>query len=753
MITRIFIVVIFLFSLSISAQRIDPKKTSASSKDLNTQPADDLLKHLSAAETYQISGDLINAAIENRAVVGIALQRAGNIAIEDGNYADAVKFLEDSLSYSDTAPNRTNLAIAFLRQNKIDEAIAAAQKAVSMDAKFPGARYVLGNIYFTKEDYSAALPELEKVLQLAPDFDAAHALALTYLHLKKPDRARLLFDEIQLSTGKQSADLHLLFARDYESTNYPADAERELRRALAIDPKKLRASFYLGYLILQNGGSERIAEAGAAFEDELKLTPNDFFSNFFAGVVASSESKHEKAIPYLQKAVRLNSKSAEAYLFLAQSQSELNQLAEAEQNLRRSVELESIDKKAKSQARRTHFLLGRLLLRTGRKAEGEKELAIAGQLQQESLVSARDEINQILGQVVSDNSLPVVKGSNTGSSTVPLTPARVLELKKLRTYLADVLAQAFHNLGVIAAQNGKSDEALERFGAASRWKADFPGLDRNWGITAFRAGQYENAIAPLARQLSSNSNDVLTRQMLGSSYYFKNDLAKAIETLKPLESTISANAELAYFYGISLIRLKREQEASATFVKLAEASRNSADNLFYAAQGFMILGNYERAVLEFRAVTSLEPGREKVNYFIGQSLIRLNRYEEAEKAFSRELEINPTDPLSKYHLALTLIERKIDLERAISILDRAIKLKPDYADAHYQLGKIYLEKSEIQRAVELLENAVSLDPNKDYVHYQLSIAYRKVGRKEEADRELKRYQELKAANRKPDSPM
>ncbi|NOT48787.1 MAG: tetratricopeptide repeat protein [Acidobacteria bacterium] len=750
MITRIFIVVIFLFSLSISAQRIAPTKIPPSSKDGNIQPADDLLKHLSAAETYQISGDLVNAAVENRAVIGIALQRVGNISIEEGNYPDAVKILDESLSYADSAANRTNLAIAYLRQNKIDEAMLAAQRAVSTDPKFAGAHYVLGNIYFTKEDYAAALPELEKVLQLAPDFDAAHALALTYLHLKQPERARLLFEEIQLSVGKESADLHFLFARDYESTNNPLDAERELKRTLVLEPKKLRASFYLGYLILQNGGSERLAEAGTAFENELKLTPNDFFSNFFAGVVASSENKHQKAIPYLQKAIALNPKSGEAHLFLAQSQSELNQLEAAERNLRRAVELESKDK-AKSQARRTHFLLGRLLIKSGRKAEGEKELIIAGKLQQESLLTARDEIDQILGQVGGDAARPVE--ADPTSVKLTLTSARSAELKKLKLYLADVLARAFHNLGVIAAQNGQSGEALDRFASASNWKSDFPGLDRNWGIIGFRAGQYDKAAAPLARQLAGNPDDKLIRQMLGASYYFTNDFARAVETLKPLESTIGTTAELSYFYGISLIRLKRNQEASVVFVKLADASQSSSENLFYAAQGFMILGNYERAVQEFRTVISLDPGREKANYFIGQSLIRLNRYDEAEKAFTRELEINPSDPLSKYHLALTLIERKTESERTISILDQAIKLKFDYADAHYQLGKIYLEKGETVKGTEYLENAVSFDASKDYIHYQLSIAYRKAARKEDAERELKRYQELKAANRKNDSPM
>ncbi len=752
MVARVLFLLLILAAVDVYSQKLPPEKNNSDAVSKNRSQTDELAEHLSAAETFQLSGDLKNAAVENRTVVGIGLQRVGNIVIEEGNYADAVQFLSESLKYRDSAPNRTNLAVAYLRQNQFDKAIYEAQMAVSIDSKYPEAHYILGNIFFSKEDYQAALPELEKVLQIAPDFESAHALALTYLHLKLPERARLLFEEIQISAGKETADLHILFAHDYESLNYPADAERELKRAVLVDPKASSASFYLGYLILQNGGSERLADAGAAFESELKLKPNDFFSNFFAGVVASSEGDHQKAIKYLQKAIELNPKSGEAVLFLAQSQIELNDLTGAEKSLRRSIELESIDKNEKLQARRTHFLLGRLLLKTGRKTEGEQELKIAGELQQQSLLSARDEINQILGQVVGDSN-GRANSSRTNTAVKPPTPERSAELKKIRFYLAEVLAQAYHNLGIIEAQNRRLPEAVEMFESASNWKPDLGGLDRNWGIVSFQAGRYSMAIEPLARQLKTVPSDKLIRQMLGASYYFTKEFSKGVDTLKPLESTIGNNAELAYFYGISLVQLKRNQEAIPVFTKLAELSQNSADALFYAAQGFMILGNFERALQEFRRVVSLDPRFGKANYLAGQCLIRLNRFDEAGKAFEGELELNPGDPLSKYHLALTLIERKIELDRTISILEEAIKLKYDYADAHYQLGKIYLEKGDTQHAIEQLELAVTSDSTKDYTHYQLSIAYRKAARKDDADRELRRYQELKAANRKTDSPM
>lgn len=753
MTARILVFVIFFTACNIFAQKSNLPKADLKPASQNTQTSDELLKHLSAAETYQISGDLFNAAVENRTIVGLALQRFGNIAIEEGDYQKAVELLNDAKNYGDSAANRTNLAVAYQRLGQIEKAIAEAQNAVALDPKYPYAHYILGNIYFTKEDYGSALPALEKVLLLAPDLDAAQALGLTYLHLKMPERARLLFEELQISNGKESADLHIMFGQAYEQTNYPLEAEREFKRALIVNPKQPRANFFLGYVILQHGGSDRLAEAGKAFEEELKLTPEDFYSNFFAGIVASSENDHRKAVGYFQKSAKIRPNKPESFLFLGGSQFELNDLAEAERNLRLAIKLVGTDEGKDFQSRRTHFLLGRLLVKTGRREEGEKELKIARELQEKSIQSARDEINQILGQVVGETKNRAANAESQTPGKITLAPERAAELGKIKSYLCNVLAQALHNLGVIAVQNGQTADALENFASASKWKPDFAGLDRNWGIVAFRAGQFEQATAPLARHLKTNPADNLARQMLGASYYLTKNYAKAVEVLKPLEAGIAGNPELAYFYGLSLLQLKRNQEAVPVFNKLAETSQNNAEALFYAAQGFMIAGDYERSVREFSRVLALDPKAAKANYFSGQSLIRLNRLDEAEKAFSRELELNPTDVLSKYHLALTLIERKIEPEKTAAILEETINLKGDYADARYQLGKILLERGETQKAVEQLEAAAAADDAKDYIHYQLSIAYRKLSRREDADRALKRYQELKAANRKTDSPM
>ncbi len=161
----------------------------------------------------------------------------------------------------------------------------------------------------------------------------------------------------------------------------------------------------------------------------------------------------------------------------------------------------------------------------------------------------------------------------------------------------------------------------------------------------------------------------------------------------------------------------------------------------------MLIGDYEGALREYRAVAQLDAGVRQAHYNAGLSLIRLNRLEEAEDEFRRELRLNPSDEVSKYHLAYVLIERKQQTVEAVTLLKEAIAARPDYADARYRLGKALVEQGDVAGAIEHLEAAARAEPQKDYIRYQLSIAYRRASRAADADRELQLYKELKAASR------
>ena len=759
--------------LLLSALCLPARASQTGRTNTRPRPAEDkLARHLSAAETYQLSGDLERAGQENRAIVAIALARLGAIAIRERQLQRAVELLGDSLAVRDDSDARTDLAIAYMRLREIERAITEAEAALRLDGKNSRAHHALGKLLYMKGKYADAQTELERAIVLEPDLDAAYTLAMTYLRLKQIERAKLVFEEMQSALGN-SANAHLLFGRAYEETGFSAEAEREFKKALAVDEKTPRAHFYLGYVILQHGGSERLSQAREEFEREVQLDPQSVYSNFFLGVLAAAANDHTKAIHHLREATRLNPQFGEAYLFLGQSQAELGDV-DAEKSLRRAIELTTDISHHGYQIKKAHFNLGRILLKAGRRAEAEKHLAIAKDLQGKSLENSRQELSEVLGQASrSTNELTAPsqiaatipnrsedRNENGGGNSAgvllieesSLDAEQAAKHKKLKEMLTAILAQAFHNLGVSAAQQNQFAVSLEQFAKAAQWKADLAGLDRNWGIVSFRAEQYETAIPPLSRHVKVNPDDALTRRMLGVSYYLTKAFPQVVDTLKPLDPTIISDPELAYIYGVSLVQLANHKQAGQLFERLSAQNPKSASTRFYSGQGFAMLENFERAIKEFRSAAELDPKMLQVHYLAGQSLIRLNRLGEAEREFRAELLLNSADVIAKYHLAYVLLEQKQQIPSALTLLREAVAARPEYADAQYQLGKALIDMGEVNQAIEHLEIAARAEPSKDYIHYQLSIAYRRASREADADRELELYKSLKASKRKRELP-
>ena len=72
-----------------------------------------------------------------------------------------------------------------------------------------------------------------------------------------------------------------------------------------------------------------------------------------------------------------------------------------------------------------------------------------------------------------------------------------------------------------------------------------------------------------------------------------------------------------------------------------------------------------------------------------------------------------------------------------------LKVRPDYAGARYLMGKILLAQGAAADAVEQLQAAVRLAPEDADAHYQLGQAYQKTGRADLAEAQFAQFRQLK----------
>jgi Flp pilus assembly protein TadD len=60
------------------------------------------------------------------------------------------------------------------------------------------------------------------------------------------------------------------------------------------------------------------------------------------------------------------------------------------------------------------------------------------------------------------------------------------------------------------------------------------------------------------------------------------------------------------------------------------------------------------------------------------------------------------------------------------------------------MGKVLQKKGELELAVRALQRAVSMDPNNPIPHHLLGQTYRDMGKKEEAESELKLAEQMRS---------
>ena len=131
-----------------------------------------------------------------------------------------------------------------------------------------------------------------------------------------------------------------------------------------------------------------------------------------------------------------------------------------------------------------------------------------------------------------------------------------------------------------------------------------------------------------------------------------------------------------------------------------------------------------------------------VHYFQGTLLKFQLEPTKAAEEFRKELEISPRHLPAMLELAQFEIDSS-DLTGALSLATHATEIEPTDPDAHHILGRALLAAGHAKESVRELESAERLAPRSSAIHFHLAAAYRELGRKEDAQREMDSYLSIK----------
>lgn len=150
---------------------------------------------------------------------------------------------------------------------------------------------------------------------------------------------------------------------------------------------------------------------------------------------------------------------------------------------------------------------------------------------------------------------------------------------------------------------------------------------------------------------------------------------------------------------------------------------------------------------EFKQLLQYHPDNVDARLGLAEILLFKNQVTEAQAEFEKVLEYDPQMVVAS--MGIGICQRRLggleSLEEAKSRFEAAVEEdlpKALHSMAYRELGQIAMEQKQDQLAVTYLEKALELSPDASACHYSLGLALNRVGRKEEADKHMKRSDEI-----------
>jgi len=264
-------------------------------------------------------------------------------------------------------------------------------------------------------------------------------------------------------------------------------------------------------------------------------------------------------------------------------------------------------------------------------------------------------------------------------------------------------ADAWHLLGVIEQQRGKSDLAVKHIRRALKLHGPQPAYLSNLGVALESLGKSREAVIALRQAVS-----------------------------------LDARAFSAYMaLGNSLRSLHRFEEALAAYQHALELMPDSASLHNNLGSTYQNLGRLNEASACYRKTIALQPRHPRAHYNLGTVLKTAGQLDEAAVCFRAALSITPE--LLEAHINLgTVLHDLGDLEGAIHHARAVIARDPKNAAAYNNLGAAQRDAGELDQAMESYAAAIALRPSLAEARHNQGVALQRMGRDDEA---LERFQD------------
>jgi len=283
---------------------------------------------------------------------------------------------------------------------------------------------------------------------------------------------------------------------------------------------------------------------------------------------------------------------------------------------------------------------------------------------------------------------------------------------------------------------GHAEEAIPPLRQLAAMQPPVKGAAHALGLACYRTGKLLEARTAFEQAIRIDSADIESVQMEGLTLYRLGQPAAAIPYLERVQQWMPhANADASYVLALCYLNARRYDDARRAFATQYGIEPASAG-------AYLVLGNMlqtanlpELAADAARKAINLDHGLPLAHFLVGEVDLFKSDLNGALAEFEQERALNPGFAPVYDRLGDTYL-RSGKFQEAQASLMKALSLDTSRTGPFILMGKVLLRRDDPQAAAMYLQHAAKMDPSNYMTHTLLSQTYRRLGREDDAKREI-----------------
>ena len=477
------------------------------------------------------------------------------------------------------------------------------------------------------------------------------------------------------------AYFHFLRGSLAELNNDGAKALEAYQDGLEIDPDSIFLKFRIARLHFSMAQMNLAADMASRIPVEDISSPSMFFG---VAKIFSGAGERERALEVLAEGERKFPQKERLYLShgtLLLSGKDFYQAEEVFHNLLRHV----------PSSAEAHYYLGIISLETSTKSKAREHLEKAITLNPSferaylNLVALSEEEGE------PERSIELLEEYLTKVNS----HHRDFRLRLVRLYVSeDETDKAMEHLDFLLEENPSDLHAQVRKAQIHAEKGEFP-----------------SAIEELNAILRVRPNELRVRDFLGLLYEEMKDYDRAIQTYQANVQMDPTFFDSFLHLGFVSYRLKQNEEALSYLEKAVALNPKRTEPYLLMGLTYFQMEDYIQAKNKLQEGIRQDPSNAELHFNLGTIYDKLDSFDEVVREMEQTLELDPNHADALNYLGYSYADRGIHPEKAVSLTQRAVALKPHngyYVDslgwALYKIGRIEEALETMQRAVALVSD-------------------------------------------------